>query len=282
MSSELSTWAGAGAGSGSGARISSTGIGLACRTFCETQPSSDVCRRPWPCEPITIRSNAPERARSISAFAGGPSTSSVVTLTSSGSVSGRLAQQVGVVLDDLAARRRGAGGQQRGRRQLRDRGDQGQASALIARQGAGVRERRVGVRRAIDRHQDVAVDAAHRASPQAADDTPRDPGNVLVSRVVSEEIDQLDARLLLMLRAHPRVGVVEVARRLGVARGTVQARMDKLAARGVITGFGPDVEPARDGLSGARVRLAGDRPGPPRGGRRGPASGSPRCSRCTA
>jgi len=41
--------------------------------------------------------------------------------------------------------------------------------------------------------------------------------------------------------------VVEVARRLGVARGTVQSRMDKLAARGVITDFGPAVEPAQMG-----------------------------------
>jgi DNA-binding Lrp family transcriptional regulator len=64
---------------------------------------------------------------------------------------------------------------------------------------------------------------------------------------VSEEIDALDSRLLLELRANPRVGVVEISRRLGVARGTVQARMDKLAARGVITGFGPEVEPARMG-----------------------------------
>jgi DNA-binding Lrp family transcriptional regulator len=64
---------------------------------------------------------------------------------------------------------------------------------------------------------------------------------------VADEIDPLDARLLLMLRAHPRIGLVEVARRLGVARGTVQARLDKLQARGVITGFGPDVEPARMG-----------------------------------
>jgi len=60
-------------------------------------------------------------------------------------------------------------------------------------------------------------------------------------------IDRLDSRLLLMLRAHPRVGLVEVARRLGVARGTVQARLDKLQGRGVITGFGPDVEPAEMG-----------------------------------
>jgi DNA-binding Lrp family transcriptional regulator len=64
---------------------------------------------------------------------------------------------------------------------------------------------------------------------------------------VSEEIDALDSRLLLELRANPRVGVVEISRRLGVARGTVQARMDKLTARGVITGFGPEVEPAQMG-----------------------------------
>jgi DNA-binding Lrp family transcriptional regulator len=64
---------------------------------------------------------------------------------------------------------------------------------------------------------------------------------------VTEEIDALDSRLLLELRAHPRVGVVEISRRLGVARGTVQARMDKLVARGVITAFGPEVEPARMG-----------------------------------
>jgi DNA-binding Lrp family transcriptional regulator len=60
-------------------------------------------------------------------------------------------------------------------------------------------------------------------------------------------IDRLDSRLLLTLRANPRVGLVEVARRLGVARGTVQARLDKLQGRGVITGFGPDVEPAEMG-----------------------------------
>jgi len=61
------------------------------------------------------------------------------------------------------------------------------------------------------------------------------------------EIDQLDARLLLMLRSHPRIGLVEVARRLGVARGTVQSRLEKLQARGVITGFGPELDPAEMG-----------------------------------
>ena len=32
-------------------------------------------------------------------------------------------------------------------------------------------------------------------------------------------------------------------RRLGVARGTAQARLDRLQARGVVTGYGPDVNP---------------------------------------
>jgi DNA-binding Lrp family transcriptional regulator len=61
------------------------------------------------------------------------------------------------------------------------------------------------------------------------------------------EIDQLDARLLLTLRAHPRIGLLEVSRRLGVARGTVQARLEKLQGRGVITGFGPEVDPGHIG-----------------------------------
>ncbi|HEX9514862.1 MAG TPA: Lrp/AsnC family transcriptional regulator [Streptosporangiaceae bacterium] len=57
-------------------------------------------------------------------------------------------------------------------------------------------------------------------------------------------IDQLDARLIELLTAEPRIGVLEASRRLGVARGTVQARIDQMQARGVITGFGPDIDPA--------------------------------------
>jgi DNA-binding Lrp family transcriptional regulator len=60
-------------------------------------------------------------------------------------------------------------------------------------------------------------------------------------------IDLLDARLITTLRANPRVGLLEVARQLGVARGTVQARLAKLEARGVITGHGPEVDPAAMG-----------------------------------
>jgi DNA-binding Lrp family transcriptional regulator len=57
-------------------------------------------------------------------------------------------------------------------------------------------------------------------------------------------IDRLDAALIELLAAEPRVGVLEASRRLGTARGTVQARLDRMRERGVITGYGPEVDPA--------------------------------------
>lgn len=57
-------------------------------------------------------------------------------------------------------------------------------------------------------------------------------------------IDRLDAALIALLAAEPRVGVLEASRRLRVARGTVQARLERMAERGVITGYGPEVDPA--------------------------------------
>jgi DNA-binding Lrp family transcriptional regulator len=59
---------------------------------------------------------------------------------------------------------------------------------------------------------------------------------------LTSPIDDLDGRLIRALAATPRAGVLELARQLGVARGTVQARLDKLRRRGVVTGFGPDVD----------------------------------------
>lgn len=55
-------------------------------------------------------------------------------------------------------------------------------------------------------------------------------------------LDPLDAKLIAALAATPRAGVMELARQLAVARGTVQARLDKLQARGVVTGFDPDLD----------------------------------------
>ncbi|MGH3343862.1 MAG: Lrp/AsnC family transcriptional regulator [Carbonactinosporaceae bacterium] len=61
-------------------------------------------------------------------------------------------------------------------------------------------------------------------------------------------VDALDAELITLLAREPRTGVLECSRRLAVARGTVQARLDRLQAGGVIRGFGPDVDPAALGF----------------------------------
>ncbi|MEH0969733.1 Lrp/AsnC family transcriptional regulator [Micromonospora sp. CPCC 205546] len=62
------------------------------------------------------------------------------------------------------------------------------------------------------------------------------------------QLDVLDARLIELLAEEPRIGVLECSRRLGVARGTVQARLDKLVERGVVGGFGPEISPAAIGF----------------------------------
>jgi DNA-binding Lrp family transcriptional regulator len=61
------------------------------------------------------------------------------------------------------------------------------------------------------------------------------------------ELDALDVDLLRALRASPRAGMLELSRTLGVARGTVQARLDRMERGGVITGYGPDVDLAAAG-----------------------------------
>ena len=76
-------------------------------------------------------------------------------------------------------------------------------------------------------------------APQGTSTTPAAGGN--------DSIDALDGRLIRLLAEEPRIGVLECSRRLQVARGTVQARLDRLQAKGVISGFGPEVDPAAIG-----------------------------------
>lgn len=62
------------------------------------------------------------------------------------------------------------------------------------------------------------------------------------------QMDAVDGKLIEIFAAEPRLGVLEASRRLGIARGTVQARLDKLVASGVITGWGPDLSPEAIGF----------------------------------
>src|SRR5680860_79532 len=85
------------------------------------------------------------------------------------------------------------------------------------------------------------------------------------------DMDQLDRTLIELFAAEPRVGVLEASRRLGVARGTVQARLDRLQRTGIVSGWGPQLEPSaldhpvtafltleiRQGSAGSGARVGG-------------------------
>lgn len=51
-------------------------------------------------------------------------------------------------------------------------------------------------------------------------------------------MDETDAKLLALLGENARAPVAILARKLGLARSTVQARLDRLEATGVIAGYG--------------------------------------------
>ena len=60
-------------------------------------------------------------------------------------------------------------------------------------------------------------------------------------------LDATDQALLAVLRGNARLPVVDIARRLGVSRATVQNRMKRLEKSGVVLGYTvsvrPEVEP---------------------------------------
>jgi DNA-binding Lrp family transcriptional regulator len=66
---------------------------------------------------------------------------------------------------------------------------------------------------------------------------------------MATELDALDTRLLRELDANGRIGVLELSRRLGVARATVQGRLDRLTSRGVIASFAPTIDPTALGYT---------------------------------
>jgi DNA-binding Lrp family transcriptional regulator len=67
---------------------------------------------------------------------------------------------------------------------------------------------------------------------------------------MTEVLDRLDLAVLRMLVEQPRAGVREYARQLGIARGTVQARLDRLQRNGVLTSYRPHISPTAMGFAG--------------------------------
>jgi len=62
-------------------------------------------------------------------------------------------------------------------------------------------------------------------------------------------VDDLDLALLQLLLDQPRAGMREYARQLGVARGTVQARLARLERDGAIADYAPRLRPAELGFT---------------------------------
>lgn len=62
------------------------------------------------------------------------------------------------------------------------------------------------------------------------------------------DLDEVDERLIAALALFPRAGMLHLAREVGVARNTAQARFDRLVEAGVVTGFGPDLDLRRLGF----------------------------------
>ena len=76
---------------------------------------------------------------------------------------------------------------------------------------------------------------------------PTDPlpnDNLTMTTTQSTRIDDLDARIIALFTEQPSVGVLGASRALGVARGTVQARLDRLRSKGVIRSLAPTIDPA--------------------------------------
>jgi DNA-binding Lrp family transcriptional regulator len=55
-------------------------------------------------------------------------------------------------------------------------------------------------------------------------------------------LDELDVRLLGLLADNPRAGVLELSRLAGVARATVNSRMQRWEQAGIVRGYGPQVD----------------------------------------
>ncbi|HEV2364525.1 MAG TPA: Lrp/AsnC family transcriptional regulator [Caulobacteraceae bacterium] len=60
-------------------------------------------------------------------------------------------------------------------------------------------------------------------------------------------MDEIDRKLVALLRADARTPVAVLARKLGVSRGTVQNRIDRMRSRGDIAGFTLEAAPDAEG-----------------------------------
>lgn len=78
----------------------------------------------------------------------------------------------------------------------------------------------------------------------------REPGHTWnTGHSSARELDDVDRRILAELTLNGRTSIRSLAEQVHVSRANAYARVDRLLADGVITGFGAHVDPERAGLS---------------------------------
>ena len=76
------------------------------------------------------------------------------------------------------------------------------------------------------------------------------------------ELDRFDEAILRVLSTDGRISITDLAARIGLSKSPTQARLRRLEARGVITGYRAEVDPirmGRDHVSFVEVRLTDTR-----------------------
>jgi Lrp/AsnC family transcriptional regulator for asnA, asnC and gidA len=71
---------------------------------------------------------------------------------------------------------------------------------------------------------------------------------VVTNRENTMNVDALDAKIVRFFTDAPRASVLEASRVLKIARATVQSRLDRMTAQGVIGSWVPQPDPARFGF----------------------------------
>ncbi len=75
------------------------------------------------------------------------------------------------------------------------------------------------------------------------------------------ELDDIDRRMIDLLRRDGRMSAPAIAEEVGIGRATAYSRFDRLVDSGVISGFSARVDPARIGLTVAALVLVNVRQG---------------------
>lgn len=65
----------------------------------------------------------------------------------------------------------------------------------------------------------------------------------------SVDLDRYDRAILTILASEGRIAAAELARRIGLSKSPVQARIKRLEEAGIITGYRAQLDPIRMGLS---------------------------------